>query len=229
MNCKKCKQKLDDVTIYCHACGQPTDSFRKHFSIMSVLQEAKHLTEMQKPSYISIGLFILLAFVITIFNVFDVSAYVLQFVLAICVSGMFMFLFGIPQGNRKKYGLYFEFSLLVVLYFIFLKLICQGDPILNLVRLVLVLWGIAIVFPMPYLIFSKEENVFTLLKKAYIAGKYLRWHQFCLCLYLSFRLFSSFVLLFFFLPSTFVFTANVMKVWYQRQDKYLLYDKRNDY
>jgi hypothetical protein len=125
---------------------------------------------------------------------------------------------GWGNGNKALFDKYYPkflfFILLIVLYFAFLKLICQGDPILNLVRLVLILWGLAIAFPVPMLIINREESVFQSVKKGYIAGKYLRWHQINL---IALSLFN--------LP----YLNDIFNVWYKKQEEFKLYERDNDY
>ena len=141
----------------------------------------------------------------------------------------------LTEGGRgelfKFYPKLLIFTLIVVLYFAFLKLICQTDPILNLVRLVLVVWGIAIVFPVPFLIFNDNNNtnIIRIIYKAYNAGKYLRWQQFSLCFILAIMNSVAVLLLLIPLPSTLNFTANVMNIWHQKQQDFMLYDKNKDY
>ena len=141
-------------------------------------------------------------------------------------------------GNRpywwvfafKKYYLKLVmFVFLVVFYFFALRVICQGDGMLNLVRLVMVCWGIAIVFPVPFLIFTRDESVFASLKRAYIAGKYLRWHQFCLSVVMAFVLLVSVILVLIPLPYGMRFSGHLMRIWYEKQDEFSLYDKGRDY
>jgi hypothetical protein len=152
---------------------------------------------------------------------------------------------GNPLALKKYYLKFVFFVLVIVLYLFILKLICQGDPILNLVRLVLICWGFAIIFPVPYLIFTRNESVLKSIARAYIAGKYMRWHQFMLCLIVSlvlilpisiaFLLFSDVILsvilflLILPIPSAIQFSGHLMMAWNAKQEEFQLYDKQKDY
>ncbi|MCL2065043.1 MAG: hypothetical protein FWG98_11850 [Candidatus Cloacimonetes bacterium] len=148
------------------------------------------------------------------------------------------------SDTKRYYPQLVLFVLILVLYFAVLKLICQGDPILNIVRFILVLWGLSIAFPVPFLIFSinnqKEENkekisqqncknIFYLYKRGYYAGKYLRWHQLTLCLVCGILNLLSILLILVPLPATINFTGNVMYIWHKKQEQFSLYNKDKDY
>ena len=155
---------------------------------------------------------------------------------------------GVSQGASQGSGTYLKlviFMSMMVLYFFFLKIICQGDPILNLVRMVLVCWSIAIVFPVPVLMVTRDESVFKSISRAYIAGKYLRWHQFCLCFVLAallillislafvllsgLTLFIAILLLMLPLPVFLRFSGHLMWTWFEKQEEFQLYEKSADY
>ena len=137
---------------------------------------------------------------------------------------------------KRFYPQLLLFTFIMAIYFAFLKLICQGDPILNIVRFILVLWGLAIAFPIPFLIFfygNNQEgnagNIITLFKKGYYAGKYLRWQQFALIFFCGILNIISVFLILIPLPETMNFMGNVMYIWYHKQEEFLLYDKEKDY
>jgi hypothetical protein len=233
MICKSCKCKVDDIDIYCKACGKPTENGKKQFKVGHILKDA---TKDTRP-IMNGNIF---AFIVIVILVLFGSVYLLNFhiqiqsewikylvlnaLLVVVLPLLILPLANVATADDSEKIHYRYYTRLLVLigcmaiYFGILKIVCQGDPILNLVRLVLVLWGLAIVFPVPFLIFTSEEPVFKLIRKAYIAGKYLRWHQFYLCMICGVRYLISYR-----------YVGKVMFCWYQKQEKFRLYDRMSDY
>jgi hypothetical protein len=245
MLCKKCRVKIADIDIYCQSCGTPSESYKKQFRLQAILQSAKDAKMPIESSFgiytISIAILIVAIVVVFGFSVVlpalseTASYYILNASLVFVIPLLILPLqntidprvgFRIDFSHYPRLALFVFF---VAIYFWFLKLICQGDPILNLVRVILVLWGLAIVFPVPYLIFSKDEPVHKLIYKAYLGGKYLRWHQFFLSCILAFRLIVSALLVFALFPSAIQNVFFTMRSWHQRQESFLLYDKDKNY
>ena len=253
MLCKKCKKKTEPMDLYCLECGTPTESYKEHFNVRSLLKKSSEETNTYKPNfhffYIIVMLVILLFIGLAHFQVFSEKAlfnYIYLNVSMILVIPFLLLPFGTISEYRNEpaklsdtFKFYPKLMLLILclsIYFAVLKIICQGDPILNLVRLILVLWGLAIVFPVVFLIFNRNSEpqmdtltIFRLIKKAYIAGKYLRWHQFSLCLILGVINLISVVLIFVPLPAAMNFTGNTMYLWFKKQEEFGLYDKHKDY
>jgi hypothetical protein len=244
MNCQSCKKKVSTIDIYCLSCGVPTEGYKAHFKIKDVLQTAKHLSKSNVKSLLfsniafSLILFLALYFINNNFISDNVwIKYVLINVLVITVVPFLFLPFGqiLPPDVRSKmsewqcYTKFVQLSFCVALYFFILKVVCQGDPILNLVRLVMVCWGIAIVFPVPYIIFTRDEPLWSSIKRAYIAGKYLRWHQFLLSIIIAGLYLLSVCLLLIPMPTTMRYANHVMYVWYTKQEEFQLYEKHKDY
>ena len=250
MVCKSCKKKLSTIDIYCLSCGVPTEGYREQFRLKKIIGLAKEGCSLDKTNnifyVISVAL-VMIAFVYIVENNFISESYWVNYIsmnlFMVLFVPLLMLTFGagrreLEAGSletgfifafKKYYMKLVIFVFLVVFYFFILRVICQGDPILNLVRLILVCWGIAIVFPVPFLIFSRDESVFCSIKKAYIAGKYLRWHQFSLSFVLAGMLLLSVLLVLVPLPYSMRFTGHLLRVWYNKQDEFQLYDKSKDY
>ena len=237
MLCKSCKQPIDNLEVYCTSCGLPTKNFKEQFSVGAILRAGKEIADkdIHYPIGQPIGVMLFLLIVVYVFN-FDVLPmtslmnYVLLNISLILVTPLLLLNTKPFSSNQPRQYLRLALlTALLVLYFFVLKLVCQGDPILNLVRLVLVLWGLAIAFPVFYLLSVRAGNVFSLIERGYVAGKYLRWQQFSLVFVLGlFNLLSVCLLLVPF-PRSLHFTSCVMGVWYQRQENFGLYDKPRDY
>jgi len=246
MICKLCKKKTIDTDIYCLTCGKATDSYKEQFRIKKTLQEAKVSAKSEGNNlifyYIPIAVVLIALAYISSHDILTDSHwinYILFNVSAILIVPLLILPFCLVirerediSGLKQAFAYYPKlllFVALIALYFFALKIICQGDPILNLVRLILVLWGIAIAFPVPFLIFTRNECVFKSIRRGYIAGKYLRWHQFGLSLILGVLLLASVLLLLIPLPVTMNFAGHLMYVWHKKQGEFQLHDKPKDY
>ena len=241
MFCKNCKAKLTSIDIYCKGCGRPTESFKSQFKVFDVLRlaskQVSDATFSNNIYNIVVTLAIIWVVFIFSFNFLSLSYWTSYFLfnlamVLLCPLLMIPLASVVEKEKKLQFNFYPKLLLLtffVAFYFFILRIVCQGDPILNLVRLVMVLWGLAIAFPLFFLIFKRSEGFMVLLAKAYIAGKYLRWHQFCLCVILGLRLLASVILIFIPFSRSMNFTANVMYIWYQKQEEFELYDKNKDY
>ena len=246
MVCKSCKKNITEIDIYCLSCGTPTENYKQHFSIKKTLQAAKAAAKADNVNlifyYIPIALVLIVLVCITGYNVLSESYwlnYALLNISAIFIVPLLILPLSLVTKEKddtprlsqalKYYPKLLVFVALIALYFFALRTICQGDPILNLVRLVLVLWGIAIAFPVPFLIFTRDEAVFKSIKRGYIAGKYLRWHQFGMSLVLGSLLLVSIPLALVPLPTVMNFTGHLMYIWHKKQDEFQLYDKQKGY
>ena len=251
MICKSCKKKVEDIDIYCLSCGLPLDRYRQQFCLKKAVKQANDSAKNQSntffPFNVILGIVLVTVICLTTFmsGANKAVSYLIQNILIIFIAPIFMLqLAAVPEDKKteiklsqtkKQYPRLLFFTFLVALYFFFLKFICEGffislaDPILNLVRFVLILWGLAIVFPVPMLIIKKEESVIKLIQRGYIAGKYLRWHQFSLCVMLGILSIISCIFLFLFLPTNMRFNSHLLSIWYKKQEEFKLYDRKSDY
>lgn len=248
MICKSCKRKVEDLSVYCCNCGVPSETFKERFCVKKILNEklSKSVNYRKVPFLYYLIIVILLLFVCyqSLYNILNFTEsikYLFDNIAFIIIVSLYFLPFSLfkddkIEENRNNFNSIFKYypkilflTFIIAFYFFLLKLICQGDPILNLARLVLVLWGLSIFFPVLFLIFNKNESVFILIKKAYIAGKYLRWQQFCIVLCLGMLNLIGIIALFIPLIHVVPYTANVMRLWYEKQEEYKLYDKDKDY
>ena len=246
MICDNCKKKVDSIDLYCLSCGIPTVNYKQHFNVKSILKKTSENVKNQETNYtfyyIGITIFLLAVLYLTHFNIVSENLFYNYAILNVSMI-VFVPLYFLPLATisdskkntkrlRDSFNLYPKFALFVfvfILYLWVLKIICQGDPILNIVRFIMVLWGMAVVFPVPFLIINDEKNIFLLIYKAYIAGKYLRWQQFALCLFLGIINFLSVLLVLVPLPSALNYTNSVMYLWYKKQEEFQLYEKDKNY
>jgi len=251
MICKSCRSKTDDNDVYCLSCGIPLDKYKQQFNLKKIIKQTNDSAKSQKHTYfiynIVLGILLTTSIIITKLSILTdnyVMNYIIQNILIILLVPFFMLqLVNIDNKHNvllrnevlKYYPRFFLFSFYTAIYFFFLKFLCEGffislpDPILNLVRLVLVLWGLAIILPVPMLLIKRNESVLSLIHKAFIAGKYLRWHQFSILMMLGTMSIVSCMMLFLFLPTNMRFNIHLLSIWYKKQEEYKLYDRNKDY
>ena len=260
MICRSCKKKLSEIDVYCEGCGLPTENFKEQFRVRKVIRQAYDSSKVDKESSMFSLIPVILAIVAFVYLIENRILTEMYWVNYILLNAFMVFM--IPLVIRQVSGIRYQVSSIkyqasgnylklvifmstMVLFFFFLKIICQGDPILNLVRMVLVCWSIAIVFPVPVLIDTRDESVFKSINRAFISGKYLRWHQFYLCFVLAVLLillislafallsgvplFIALLLLMLPLPTFLRFSGHLMWTWFEKQDEFQLYEKNKDY
>ncbi len=202
MNCKKCKSKLEANSVYCNQCGSPTGFVKEHLSAFKTFSEVYNAYKNNMGKHFSISFIAFLLSVLpVIIGIYFVQQYFHQlnpflfYAMNLAVLMVFVPFWIIPlakNGNYldtassisdfgtfiKHYPATLMLSFISVIYLLFLKLICQGDPILNLVHLVLVIYGLAIILHVPSLIFDRKQSPWLALKTAYVSGKHsIRWQN----------------------------------------------------
>lgn len=207
MNCKKCKAKIDNFEVYCPKCGVPTGIVKEKMSAFKTFSEVYNKYKGNQTKHFSMSLFAVLYCIIPLvgikmlFNQFA-GEYnnLIMYGLLLLVSTLFIPFIIIPLAKKndyysvnsqaqeykeslKYYPKFFLLSIISALYLIALRYICQGDPILNLVHLVMVFYGFAIVMPVPLLIVDKNLSVKDALRLSYKSGLYTyRWQCFFMTL-----------------------------------------------
>ena len=255
MLCKSCRKKTENTDVYCLNCGVPTEMYKNHFRIKPIINSALSAMNGQKDNFLLynllIGTLLLMVIYITTNEVLTDSYWCNYILLKISsifiIPLMLVSLTGIVNKTdelcHKTYLKLVVFCSLVALSLFLLKLICQGDPILNIVRFILVLWVISCFFPAVFIILKNEESVIKSVIKGFIAGKYLRWHQFVLCLSITTIMIGAILLLLIFkvldtaaifllsacLPISLRFAAHVMSIWFVKQAEFNLLQKDSDY
>lgn len=207
MNCKKCKAKLENTAIYCSQCGVPTGFVKEHLSAFNTFSQVvntnkgkvwKHFA-VSGPAYL-FGLIPIILINELLTRYLGGINHNLYYGLFLLLSAIFLPFFIMPLAKKdifsetrsrisdyfSNFKYYFKTLLiceLFALYLIALYIICQGDPILNLVHLVMFFYGIAIFFHAPSLVYHEGLSVLNAIKTAYISGKHtIRWQNFFLTL-----------------------------------------------
>jgi hypothetical protein len=201
-----CDTKLAAHQIFCHKCGTPTDALSTGLSFKQNRQQAWQKFRENKSRYYRFAIFMIIVVFAWImasvvfgtknfwYNnlalLFIVPLSLIPFSFAPDFSGK-PFTVGMFIKHLKFYPRYWLFTLLAILWFIFLKILCTGaflniatDPILHEVRLILVLYSIVIAMPIPIMMIRMNLNPIKAAIIAYKAGKETRWQQFFLLVYL---------------------------------------------
>lgn len=205
MICKKCKAKCEENDIYCPACGHPTGIVKGQLSAIKFFFSEYSQNRQNFSRHIGYSFLVLLLGILPVsitiwfsYNTNFIESSLLRYFISNLAFLIFIPLILIPFSNKKQfaqdsnkpadffsdlksYGKYFVLTLIGILYLMFFKFICQGDAILNLVRLVMVIYGVAIILPVPYLLEDKEMKLIPAVKKAYHFAKHtVRWQYFFL-------------------------------------------------
>ncbi|MEA1972640.1 MAG: hypothetical protein U9N34_05030 [Candidatus Cloacimonadota bacterium] len=205
MRCKKCREKVDENEIYCHNCGQATELLDNELSAKkNFIKNLKYYKE-NFSKYLLLSSFwvftqffpLILALVWFHYNPISENIFIKylinNIIILVIIPNMLVSFSAINnndlsiKGYFTHYDIYpkmFLFTLVNVLYYAFIRLICTGDPILNIVWLILSIYWVAINIPTIYLLINRDLSVFKAIKLSYQAGKETRWQQFFLAFYL---------------------------------------------
>ncbi|MBN1327514.1 MAG: zinc ribbon domain-containing protein [Candidatus Cloacimonetes bacterium] len=203
---RTCNEKLKEHAIFCPVCGTPTAALKTDLSALQNLRQGWDEFRMiigrifpfsifmaiialglpvlalylGSGDYFRTNLFLLLTvpFALVFFTLVD------QFQAGSFQIGMYV-------KNLKYYPAFFLFTMINILYYILLKIICTGyllnlatDPILHLVRFIMAIYWMAIILPVPYLMIEIEKNPLKAILLAYKAGSETRWQHFFLLVFI---------------------------------------------
>lgn len=233
--CVKCLKDLEANQLFCTDCGEPTRKLTEDLSAKRNWQQAwadyKNRKGENYPFAIFFFFLVLLPTLYVAFFVTD-SYYISNLFFLIFLPLVFI-PFTIPVvkentaitikryiHNLRYYPRVFLFVLINVLYFFLLKIITSSvDPILNLVRLILVLYWLAIMVPYLHLLLRKEVNPFKALLIVYKGGKETRWQQFFTYFYLFVINLAGLAALGVGLLVTIPYSIAVIERYYMQMDK----------
>ncbi len=205
MRCRHCNEKVKDHDFWCIYCGHQTGVIKTYLRAkMALNEEWEAFTTSTIKSY---GFAILntLVFLIlgggaywfslndSLLPISHFSKYLLNNLVFLIVIPFFLTPFEMASHlaaqpwsmkdyfiSLKEYPRYFVFVFFNIVYFFALKYICTGDPILHLVRFVMVLYWISIVLPAPVIMQELKLNPFQVIVKSYQVGRETRWQLFFL-------------------------------------------------
>ena len=197
---KKYAGEYSDGTIYGTGVGKNELSAKKVFS--SVYNEYK--VEGKKITGQGILLAILSIIILGIIFLITAQMYFVNNLVILFLLPFLLIPFA-ADWNEKRVDLSIKnylkqlraypklwiFVLINILYYFFLKVICTGylltvatDPILHPVRLILVIYWLAIILPVPYLILKVGLSPFKAILVSYKAGSETRWQHFYLIIFI---------------------------------------------
>jgi hypothetical protein len=247
---KKCGNELGEHTIFCDVCGKSTNALSTGLSAKNARKESwDKFKEIKSKSY-PFGIFMVLTFlpIIAIFLKFGNNDYFISNLILLFIVPLFLIPFGNEKNfaenpfwiseyfkNLKNYPKLWFFVLLNIIFFFVLKVLCTGfmlgvatDPILHIVRFILVLHWITIVLPAPLVIIRKKVSPINALIMCYKASAETRWQQFYIVLVVFFSNLIALGLLVFGMLVTVPYTYVLIEKYYMRMDEYGLFENKND-
>lgn len=244
MKCKRCQERLSDKAVYCHECGTPTGIISTELSALNIIRATWNAYT--KTRYYALALWVLLFCYLpaglaiyastqlsgmSTWSIYAISnaLFLITFPLLLIPFGINLSAegsFGIKTlfSSFKYYGRFFVFIALNCLYFFLVKIICIGDPILNLVRFVLVIYWIAIVLPVPSYMIHNQCGAWRAILTSYKKGFFTRWQHFFVYLILAIINACGAIVLGFGLLITIPFTYQVIDNYYLKIRKFELID-----
>ena len=236
--CSKCDTRLDGEQLYCYECGEPSRVLKEEFSAFNNIKETWSDFKKRKGEYYPFALFYFFVLLVPFALIINYTRgnYWLHNVSLLLFLPLLFVPFSVSVWQEKErltigrylsslkiYFRYFVFILINIVYFALLKLITTSvDPILNLVRLIMVLYWIAIVTPYAPMISFHDASALKGLLLLYRGGKETRWQQFYTALFLVIinalgLLFAGVGLL-----VTIPFSIAVIERYYRQMEKYSL-------
>ena len=202
---RTCNEKIEEHQIFCHKCGEPTDALSGPLSAKENLKQVWSEFKPVKAKFYPFSIFIILtAFLLIGLAVYFTRGNYFQTNLALLFIVPFAliplsfdenfisnhFTINMFFSKLKYYPIFFLFTLINIVYFALMKIICTGyslniavDPVLHIVRLIMVLYWIAIIVPAPVLMIRKKMNPVKAIIVSYKAGKETRWQQFYIAVF----------------------------------------------
>lgn len=249
MRCKNCSERVAIHDLWCLKCGHRTSIISKDLSVIESLNFSWRKYKLDKGKNLPVGIWgsllsVIPALLLIIgFYFFSQESYSwIVVVIRNIIWLLFIPMLFIPFNSVCKkegyhltvkdyfsgfslYPKYLFLSLLNVIYYLLIYYLCKGDPILNLVWLVLVLYWIPIILPVPILMERYNLSVINAIVLSYKKASDLRWNLFLLAIMVFLSLILSVVMLL--IPLTIILPFS----WYAIRDyvdKLIEYEVFND-
>ncbi len=173
MKCEHCGAKIVGDPTFCAACGKPTALLSSELSAISALRYAKKNLDWKRSWKLSLLMFVPIWLFAASFLLLGDFWYYLSLLI-------FLPLFLSPLSKKsawfqKPLG-FFPFAVLFVGYLFALRTICQGDPILDLVYLIMCNYALSISLPIVAKV-GKGEKLLASLLWSIRKIKESRWQQ----------------------------------------------------
>ncbi len=249
MRCRYCKEKLALHDIWCVSCGRQTELVKKDLSawnsLLKTWQNYKKSIGHNFPVGIVYIVFGVIPLVLIIWlvqyglaEISDPLKLLLRNTLVIIFLPLLIsplknvchkesYDFSIKQlwFSFQSYLRYLWFSFIVLAFYVIIYYICKGDPILNLVWLVLIQYWIVIIIPVPVLM---ERFKIGPLKSLYLSYKYghdIRWNIYLLAIILTVINALAFVLGLICLAITIPFSLYAIRDFADKMIEYEVYSR----
>ncbi len=198
MRCKHCNTQINNSDIYCPKCRKKTQSIKENFLIWRSFKESYEEMKDPKNYSFSFNLFfglttfvflVLLSFHYFVFNYSnDWLRYLIENAIYLVFVPVLLVPFGIQNvvmeiGYGKELNSYIVKLLPKYLFFVFVnilifalfKFVCIGDSVLRLIRVILVLWWLAVLLPMPVMLNKYSKGLYKLFRMSLRGFEDLRW------------------------------------------------------
>lgn len=252
MRCKHCNEKVAEHDLWCVSCGKKTEVLDKDLSAINSLRSTWRNFNPNKGNNFAVGtwgaftgilpmLIILFTFYfilpeMTLLNtilLYTITWTIFLPVLVIPVSAVchktgYQLCTTQFTSAFNKYFDYLLFSLISALFYIAIFFICKGDPILNLVWLVLVIYWVAIVYPLPVLMERYKINAWKALKLSYRFAGDIRWNIFLLGIVLALINILAIAFLFVGLIVTLPFTWYVIRDYVDKMIEFEVFETKDN-
>jgi hypothetical protein len=252
---RKCNNPLSEEAIFCDKCGTATAALKTDLNAKKNWQAVRENFVNLRAGFYKFNIFYLLLIFLPI-----VLSIVFQADLAAALNldqHLFLnlaLLFLVPLtlipfafeaenfaaaftirnylSKLKHYPAFFLFTLISILYFLLLKILCTGylinltvDPILHAVRQILVLYWITIMFPAPLVMMRQKVGAFRALVICYQASAETRWQQFFTTLYVALANFLGALIFGLGLLRSISFSYLLIERYYRKMREYKLFEK----
>ena len=201
MRCRHCNAQIKNSDLYCPKCRKKTQSIKENFLIWNTFKESYQEEISEKNYNFKFNLFfagVIFIFILLLgfhYFSFDYSSDWTRYLVENAIFLVFVPILLVPFGIQNVimeigYGKdlngyilkilpkYFVFVLVNILIFSLFKFICIGDPVLRLIRVILVLWWLAVLVPMPVMLNKYSLNLYKLFKLSLKGFEDLRWQMF---------------------------------------------------
>ena len=203
---EQCNYKLMDNEIYCPQCGEPTKALNEELSAWKIFTQTVTAYWKEKNRFLAFGALMLFVGLLPILiAVFVTDNYWISNLLLLITVPLALvplaashdFLtnglgFADFTSNLRYYPRFLIFTFANILFFLLIKILCTGfllnvatDPILHPVRLILVLYWLAIVMPVPFIMVRHNLCPGKAIKSSYVNAAETRWQHFFLYLMIA--------------------------------------------
>jgi len=241
--CSRCDTKLGANQIYCYECGEPTVVLREDLSAFKTIKQVWEKSKQNRGANYGFVIFYFFALLIPlgVIVLYTHADYYIHNLLLLLLLPLLFIPFSMNISDVYKpltikgyltelrsYPKYFLFILLNILYFFVLKVITSSvDPILNLVRLIMVLYWLSIVVPFPVLLAHKKVNSLKGLYLVYRGSRETRWQQFFIYVFCTLINIVGASLVGIGLLITIPFSIAIVKSYYLKMDNLELFAERS--